>query len=1434
MITWITPAGSLGILTERVLQDIALSATSTVGDITFEVISGSLPRGIRLINGHLVGSPVEVKKWTVYRFVIRANDGIDLEDRTFSLSIDGADIPQWVTKEGYLNVGSGDAYFVLDNSYVNFQLSVYDTDLTAGDILEYYLVPMGGELPPGLSLSSTGVISGFTDPVFAVEYNGNPDGSYDTSSYDTMPLDVVRTNSNGFDTYFYDNVIYDYSDNSRTPRRLSRSYTFAVAVTDGANTINRIFKIYVVTEEFLQADNNILQVDTNLFQADASRDRVPLWITESYLGRLRANNYITLFLDVYDPPSLEGTITYFLLNTNPGSYKLASTGEVITTGRYEISGKFPQFKYVITGTWSSTKNYLVGDLVEYADDSGLAVFWVCQNPHINRRPGTGNFWNRKIYTTTGTFIPENPSSWLVVYPETASVVPPGMELDSITGEIAGRVPYQAAVTKNYKFSLLAVNFPNTLSNQAYNLIGDWSSVTYYHIYDAVRYDGFIYICIKANSGQVVSNTEYWLLGVSSSEKTFSLDLIGEIESSIEWLTDSDLGSIKPNQPSYISIAAKSLLYGGRVSYDLISGELPPGLTFLPTGDIQGKVKQFADNNGVGLTRFFNIQIAPPNPPGFDGQNHNPLAPLRNSVGSAVTRYGPARYTDGMHSMGFFDINPRLISNVVVAGHGTDADPNGYSGMLYAWGQFLTHDLDFIRPGIGNIGITVPDNDTALTPGSIIPVTRSAVAPGTGINSIPAAAINDVTGWIDASVVYGVAYPPGVPQGPTPFANPVEIREGGVTPTGKLLTTSDGLYGPIVDGMYMFGDPRGTENPDLTAIQTLFVRDHNWHVDRLTSLSPGVDGEHLYQRARSLVIAEMQKITYDEWLPKIIGENALPPYVGFDPLVDASIKIEFNAAALRFGHSIVSNALDRIDEQGTVTESLLLRDAFFLTPNEFERNGGADGFIRKLAADVSNKLDVHIVDDLRNLLDDPPAAMDLAATNIQRGRDLGIPTLNQMRTRLGLTPYSTFDQITSNAETATALRTAYGSVGVIDLWVGGLAENPVPGAMVGETFRTILIDHFTRLRDGDSFWWENKQWSPEDRALLDNTTLAGLILRNTNTIKIQNDVFTAVERADLYNGLVPSATPIVVPNIPPAAFNTTFDGGVTTFDKRFSFTVKARDSVNFAEVTKTFYINVTADNTKTFANLYVKAFQPKTKRLTWYDFITDANIFKSNEMYRYGDPNFGIQTDLKMLVFAGIESTEAVKYVQAMSRNHYRKRLLFGNVQYAKARDPVTQEIIYEVVYVQLIDSSEKNGVSISNTIELPDNIKSPVLISYDAIKIDSDIPLVSDRDHQRVFPNSIKNMRKRIQGVGDRDREFLPLWMRSIQDQADRETGFVKALTLCYTKPGTSEGIIARIKANGFDFKTIDFVADRYLIDILDGEIEDKYLAFPQRGEKLP
>jgi len=824
MITWITPAGSLGLLTERIIIDIPLSASSDIGPITFTLIAGSLPRGLRLSNSSIKGSPTEVKVYTTSKFVIRASDGIDLEDRTFNISVDGSDKPIWLTQEGFLNVGPANAYFVLDNAKVDFQLEATDPDLIAEDNLEFYLVPNGGLLPPGLSLSRDGIISGYTDPIFALEYQGNPFGGYDTAPLDIVPIDFAEARSNGFDTFFYDSQVFDYNDPSRIPRRLSRIYTFIVAVTDGVYTETRLFKIYVVTEEFLQADNSIVQVDTNLFTSDANSNRTPIWITGSNLGRFRANNYVTIFLDVYDPPTLSGTITYFLVPTNP-------------------------------------------------DNS-------------------------------------------------VSTLPPGMTLDSITGEIAGKVPYQARVSRSYVFTIRAVNFPTALAYADYILKGSWNLSVNYFVNDAVVYLGIIYICKVANRGRLPTDTEFWIPGVSSADKTFTVELIGEIESAVRWISDIDLGTIKPNQPSQLYVEAESLLYGGRIGYEWVSGTLPAGLTFLGNGIIEGKIKQFADDVGPGLTRF-------------------------------------------------------------------------------------------------------------------------------------------------------------------------------------------------------------------------------------------------YERT----------------------------------------------------------------------------------------------------------------DSLNNLEDSSTLSKD---------------------------------------------------------------------------------------------------------------------------------------------------------------FGGTFDGGDTSFDRKFTFTIRARDSVNFATLNKTFYFLVIADTTKTFANLYVKAFQSKSKRLKWYNFITDAVIFKSDDIYRYGDPNFGIQTNLNVLIYAGIESVEAVKYVQAISRNHYRKQLRFGDLRVSKAKDPITQETIYEVIYVDVVDQYEKNGLSISDTIHLADDIKSKVLISYDAIKVDSDIPFVSDSDHQRIFPNSVKNMRKRIASVGTNDREFLPLWMRSIQDTASYELGYTKALILCYCKPGRSDLVLSRIEQSNFDFKQIDFEIDRYLIDIIDGQIEDKYLVFPQRGEKLP
>ena len=100
MITWITPADSLGLLTERIPIDIQLQATTNLtATVAYSLIAGSLPRGLKLIDGAIKGSPTEVKVYTENRFVIRASDGVDIEDRTFKLAVDGSDRPIWLTKE---------------------------------------------------------------------------------------------------------------------------------------------------------------------------------------------------------------------------------------------------------------------------------------------------------------------------------------------------------------------------------------------------------------------------------------------------------------------------------------------------------------------------------------------------------------------------------------------------------------------------------------------------------------------------------------------------------------------------------------------------------------------------------------------------------------------------------------------------------------------------------------------------------------------------------------------------------------------------------------------------------------------------------------------------------------------------------------------------------------------------------------------------------------------------------------------------------------------------------------------------------------------------------------------------------------------------------------------------------------------------------------
>jgi Animal haem peroxidase len=111
----------------------------------------------------------------------------------------------------------------------------------------------------------------------------------------------------------------------------------------------------------------------------------------------------------------------------------------------------------------------------------------------------------------------------------------------------------------------------------------------------------------------------------------------------------------------------------------------------------------------------------------------------------------------------------------------------------------------------------------------------------------------------------------------------------------------------------------------------------------------------------------------------------------------------------------------------------------------------------------------------------------------------------------LEPYTSFDQITSDPTTAAALKLAYGTVDQVDLWTGGLAEDHSPGAAIGSTWGTIIADQFTALRDGDRYYFENQGFDAQTLHTIENTTLADIIQRDTNTPSIQADVFVSTER-----------------------------------------------------------------------------------------------------------------------------------------------------------------------------------------------------------------------------------------------------------------------------------------------------------------------------------
>tara|TARA_B100000085_G_scaffold254326_1_gene253379 strand:- start:446 stop:4357 length:3912 start_codon:yes stop_codon:yes gene_type:complete len=967
---------SLGTFQEAITQTIPLPVNS-VDSLT--LIGGELPGGLRIENNlNLVGTPYEVKLLKTFTFVLRARKGNNIEDRTLSLTIDGADAPQWITNEGSLPLGPNNAFYILDSSPVDFQLQLIDPDLPAGDRIEYYIGENDGELPPGIELGrTTGKLTGVVEPVLALEKRAGS-GYFDTNSYGNYPFDFGVKSFNGFESFYYDTTFYDYAVPTQSPKKLNRYYEFTVSASDGVVIAKRKFQIYLVGDDFLRTDNTIMQVGTGLFTADNTFLRAPVWLTPGDLGFRRANNYVTLFLDVYDPTSNQGIISFSVKPANPDG--------------------------------------------------------------------------------------------------TASALPPGMALDSTNGEIAGRIPYQPAVTKEYKFTV-----------------------------EALR----------------------------------------------------QLGSATSTSTQY-----------------------------------------FANNIGVAQE--------------WSGENNVP----------------------------FFN---------------------------FAEAQF-----------VGG---------------------------------------NDETGWI-------------------------VFNEVGVT------------------------EADASDNPQYVA--------------------SNIVGKKVWVVSAGRVIA-----TFNDSAVTTID-------VGFEDYIRDT-----------FVGTVTDVGYRTFDKAGQVTANKVVTMSFY-------------NFTKRTTSETNR--------------------------TVAKDKTFSVKLLGEVESTINWNTDSALGNLRANFVSTLSVS----------------ASSNVPNAVLIYTLDSGRLPPGITLGIDGQLQGKIRQFG--------TTGLPGL---------------TTIDKAT-------------------GAF--TLDGATTTIDRSYTFTVKAQDQFGFSATTRTFTITTTDPDDLLYSNISMIPLLKQNDRTTFRNFISDPTIFTPESIYRPNDSTFGLQDNIKVLAYAGIETKDVRDYVAAAARNHKRKKYKFGAIKKAIAKNPGSNDTVYEVIYLDLIDPAEptagktaltfdaitKNKITVDsvqfavtddntgvgtgegffdivlrggsakspastgtvtlfartgpilfapgNAIPLilqngskivvaniDDSINSdPIRLrpETNTIKIDSNAINVSESKDQKKYISNISNMRERIRAVGNNLREFYPLWMRTAQSTGEAELGYVLAVPLCYCKPGQADSVILNIKNSGFDFKNINIEIDRYNIDSTNGNSNEQYIPF--------
>jgi hypothetical protein len=538
-----------------------IAFTASGVNTIFSVIAGDLPSGLVLKKettstsvqipnpntgvistqtgtlAYIVGNATSVPTTLASEFVIRATNASGVSDRTFIMNVIGGVDPTWITPAGFLPVGTSGEYFTVNKQIVDYQLSASPSVLFENMKLRYYIADGDGTLPKGLTLTEDGRILGTIEEITIEEETySKTDASYDTLKYDAFQYDG---------TYFLLNE-------SVKPKYIRRVYQFYVTTSDGFNSTRKLFKMQVLDHQSLRGDTTYISADSQYFQGGDSYLFAPNWLSPANLGIRRASNYQIITIKTYDPFPETGGVDWDWnsITVNPEIKVYADTQ--LTDYDPIADMRFPKYNRIgdsavylknlsslpQVGQQFKLSNYLpnLGYTTTYIISSVTGTTTSCQ---IGIQHSPTMVGDNIIYNTT--LLDDIPDD-AIFFVGSAVTRPLGFELNPLTGDLYGQIPYIPAYSIDYKFTIRMTK-------------------------------------TDRKTGQT-----------NNSDRVFQLRLQGSVNTDLAWITTSTVGTIQTGHQSELAIkAAHENFPDLGVQYKFVSGELPTGLEFKNDGSIVGKI-----------------------------------------------------------------------------------------------------------------------------------------------------------------------------------------------------------------------------------------------------------------------------------------------------------------------------------------------------------------------------------------------------------------------------------------------------------------------------------------------------------------------------------------------------------------------------------------------------------------------------------------------------------------------------------------------------------------------------------------------------------------------------------------------------------------------------------------------------------------------------